>query len=126
KLLHDGVVLRSQACLIGNARLLSQNKQALRMASMMLELIDARMQARNRSMLTAYIQSESVERMQRICNQLRPFVAGVEFRKEYPTINRGSTVSTHAAAAWYTISGVVTVGGSASELLETVAVLRNA
>src|SRR6185437_737721 len=51
KLLEDGVVLRSQACLIANTRLLKQEKQTLKVAETMLELIDARMQARNRSML---------------------------------------------------------------------------
>src|SRR5436305_2604842 len=49
KLLEDGIVLRSQACLIANTPLLHQNERALRIASMMLELIEAHMQARNRS-----------------------------------------------------------------------------
>src|SRR5256885_14218190 len=53
KLLDDGVVLRSQACLIANARLLSRSEQALHLTVTMLELIDARMQARHRSLLTA-------------------------------------------------------------------------
>src|SRR5438270_3802311 len=80
KLLDDGVVLRSQACLIANARLLSQNKQALRMASMMLELIDARTQARNRSMLTAHLRIESAEATRHIYDQLSSRVPGFEFR----------------------------------------------
>src|SRR6266700_3022825 len=70
KLLDDGVVLRSQACLIANARLLRENEQALHLASMMLELIEARMQARNRSMLTAHLQIEKAEEMQRIFTTL--------------------------------------------------------
>src|SRR5689334_24778576 len=57
KLLDDGVVLHSQACLIANMKLLRENEQALRLASMMLELIEARMQARNRSLLTALMQA---------------------------------------------------------------------
>src|SRR2546421_8029622 len=71
KLLDDGVVLLSQACLIANARLLSQNKQALGVATMMLESIDARMQARNCSLLAAHVQVESPEQIQRICEQLK-------------------------------------------------------
>jgi hypothetical protein len=35
-----------------------------------------------------------------------------------------SEVATSAHPSWYTISGVVRIGGTASELLETVAVLR--
>src|SRR5947208_9678918 len=80
KLLDDGVVLRSQACLIANARLLSQSKQALRKASIMLELIDARMQAYNRSMLTARLQVEGADEIQHICEQLKARIAGFEFR----------------------------------------------
>src|SRR5215467_3988855 len=70
KLLEDGVVLRSQACLIANTGLLKQEKHALNVAETMLELIDARMQAKNRSMLTAYMHSESLEAMQHVCTKL--------------------------------------------------------
>src|SRR5438876_4820332 len=67
KLLEDGIVLRSQACLIGNSRLLQENKQTLNLASIMLELIEARKQARNRSILTAHLQVETPEGVQHIC-----------------------------------------------------------
>ncbi len=124
KLLDDGVVLRSQACLIANTRLLRHNEQALRIAGIMLELIDARMQARNRSILTAYIQSESIEAMHRLgvkLNQrLKTFVSGFEFRVS------DSELTGEVGSRWYSISCVVNVGGSASELLETVAILRSA
>ncbi len=124
KLLDDGVLLRSQACLIANARLLRQNEQALSIAGIMLELIDARMQARNRSILTAYIQSESIDAMHRLgvkLNQhLKTFVSGFEFRVS------DAEFTGDVGSRWYTISCVVNVGGSASELLETVAILRSA
>src|SRR5258708_15123471 len=84
KLLDDGVVLRSQACLIANARILRENEQALRQASMMLELIEARMQARNRSMLTAHMQAKTPEEMQliftRLNQRLKSLVSGLEFQ----------------------------------------------
>ncbi len=86
----------------------------------MLELIDARMQARNRSLLTAYIQSESVDDIQRICRQLKSLAAGSEFQ-----ISSSELVG-NVKPRWYTLSGVVQVGGSASELLETIALLRSA
>ncbi len=120
KLLDDGVVLRSQACLIANARLLRQHEKALRVASIMLELIDARMHARNRSMLTAYIQGESAEALQRICSRLKSLVSGSDFQIST------SGLSGNAEPPWYTLSGVICVGGSALELLETIALLRSA
>src|SRR6266581_2678379 len=120
KLLEDGVVLRSQACLIANVHLLRRYEKALRLASVMLELIDARMQARNRSLLTAYIQSESVDDIQRIWRQLKSLAADSEFQVS------SSELAGNVKPRWYTLSGVVQVGGSASELLETIALLRSA
>lgn len=117
KLLEDGVVLRSQACLIGNAHLLRQNQQALHAATMMLELIEARMQARNRSILTAYIPGESVDSVQQTCSQLKDFVADTQLQL---------SASSGETASLYTLSGVVNVRGSASGLLEIVTALRNA
>lgn len=146
KLLQDGVVLRSQACLIANTRLLRQHDQALRLTSMMLELIEAHMQARNRSLLTAHLQVESTEEMQRIypgCQQrLQSLVSGLEFQvlssneRERigvalaPTASGQPDVGTRYVASShdpyrYTISGVVNAKGPASELLEIVAVLRS-
>jgi ATP phosphoribosyltransferase len=124
KLLDDGVVLRSQACLIGNARLLRENEQALHLASMMLELIEARMQARNRSMLTAHMQAETAEEMQhiftRLNQRLNSLVSGLELQASH---HEGPN-STNPCR--YTISGVTNVRGSAAEFLEIVAVLRSA
>jgi len=123
KLLDDGVVLRSQACLIANARILRENEQALRQASMMLELIEARMQARNRSMLTAHMQAKTPEEMQliftRLNQRLKSLVSGLEFQASNAD---GHEPFNHCR---YTISGVVNVGGSASEFLEIVAALRD-
>lgn len=119
KLLDDGVVLRSQACFIGNARLLSEGSEALQMASIMLELIDARMQARNRSMLTAHVQVENADELHHIHRQLQSRLTGFEYR-----VSRSETVSAEEAQ-WYTISGVVSTGGSIADLLATVATLRS-
>src|SRR6266566_7284796 len=120
KLLEDGIVLRSQACLIANAHLLRRHEKALRLASTMLELIDARIQARNRSLLTAYIQSESVDAIQHIRSQLKSLASSSEFQVS------SSELAGNVKPRWYTLSGVVQVGGSASELLETIALLRSA
>lgn len=141
KLLDDGVVLRSQACLIANARLMSRNEQALQLAVTMLELIDARMQARNRSLLTAYLQAENTDRADSICAELNRRLKRAEASS--PTPLRSTSAPTSGTRCelrvassrligdaehnWYTISGEVDAGkGPASELLEIVAVLRSA
>src|SRR6266480_5961286 len=124
KLLEDGIVLRSQACLIGNTQLLQENRQALSLASIMLELIEARKQARNRSILTAHLQTETPEEMQhnftRLNQRLNHLVSGLEFQAAH---TEGQYISNPCR---YTISGVTNVGGSATDFLEIVAVLRNA
>jgi ATP phosphoribosyltransferase len=124
KLLDDGVVLESQACLIANMRLLQANAQALKAAETVLELIDAHNQARNRANLIAAMRGESAEAVQRTCyrlnQRLKTVVAGVEFRVSTPEF------ASDVEPGWYTISGVANVGDSAPELLEIVAVLRSA
>ncbi len=122
KLLDDGTVLRSQSCLISNADMLLHDEAALRVAETMLELIDARMQARNRSMLTAYMHGESIEAMQHICIKLNQRLKAVVSDSEFRVATSDLTNTT--APEEYTISGVVNVG--APELLEIVAVLRSA
>jgi ATP phosphoribosyltransferase len=123
KLLDDGIVMRSQACLIGNTRLLRENQQALNLASIMLELIEARKQARNRSILTAHIESDTFEAMQRnfsfLSQRLNHLVSGLEYQASHSEIEDTSNLCR------YTISGVTNVGGSASNFLEIVSVLRS-
>jgi ATP phosphoribosyltransferase len=124
KLLEDGTVLRSQASLIANAHILHSDERALRVAETMLELIDARVQARNRSMLTAYMHGESIEAMQRICVKLNQRLKAVVSDSAFRVATSDLVNST--APEWYTISGVVSAGEAAPELLETIAVLRSA
>lgn len=116
KLLDDGTVLRSQACLIVNARHLVQDASALHVVETMLELIEARVQARNRAMLTAQLPIS--KRFTDIQQQLASLASGVELRV------LSSSMATEDTG-WYTISGIVHVGGSATELLEVVASLRS-
>lgn len=117
KLLDDGVVLRSQACLIGNAHLLRQNERVLHTAFMMLELIEAHMQARNRSLLTAFLSGESLDSVQRMCSHIKAFVADSPLQISAPG---------HQTSNLYTLSGVVNVKSSAAELLEIVTAMRSA
>lgn len=125
KLLSDGVVLYSQACLIANARLLRENPRALRQAEILLELIEARMQARHRSLLTATLSGANQEllaqQMQQLHCQLQSLQSIVELRVA------SSEVSNAGERCWYTLSGVIGhKGEEATQLLEIVAVLRGA
>jgi ATP phosphoribosyltransferase len=135
KLLEDGIVLRSQACLIGNVRLLRQNEQALRTATIMLELIEARAQARNCSMLTAYLHAESPEAIKKTSIELGEelsllgsnfeFLISTSDRNEKTVTTPVSSIPYEAGSYTYTISGVVNVKNSASDLLSIIALLRS-
>jgi ATP phosphoribosyltransferase len=121
KLLDDGVVLRSQACLIGNARLLLEDSTALRVTEAMLELFEARVHARGRVMLTAEVRAENIEEMQHTCDR-------INLRLHAPVSSDDVgilTSETTSEPGWYMISGVVNVGDSASELLAIVGALRD-
>lgn len=127
KLLSDGTVLSSQACLIANARLLRENPRALRQAEIMLELIEARMQARHHSLLTASLSGDNPvmldQRLQQINQQLRHLHNAVELR----VTNVAATSQEPDTRCWYTLSGVVgRKGEEAARLLEIVALLRGA
>ncbi len=127
KLLSDGVILHSQSCLIANARMLRENPVAMRQAEIMLELIDARMAARNRSLLTASLTGESLaavqQQVQRLNHRLHDLQTDVELR-----IASSEAVSSGPLEQrWFTLSGVVGIKSEeAARLLEMVAVLRGA
>ena len=122
KLLDDGTVLRSQACLIANARLLRQHETALSMVSTMLELIEARMQARNCSLLTARLRGEP-STIQLACSQLNRRVQELQPGAEFH-VTSGGPVEEHPLST-HTISGVINARDSAADLLSIIALLRN-
>lgn len=125
KLLVDGVVLRSQACLIANARLLYQHEPTLSMVSTMLELIEARMQARNCSLLTASLQGEP-SAIQLACSHLNQRIQQVQPDAEFRLVS-SSVAGEHPISAFaYTISGAINARDSAADLLSIVALLRQA
>ena len=94
------------------------------MAAMMLELIDARMQARNRSVLTAHVQVEKAEEIQSISERLKSRIPGFEFLTASSDTN--SYVGDDSVGRYgLSISGVINVGNTSAELLEAVAVLRS-
>jgi ATP phosphoribosyltransferase len=127
KLLSDGVVLYSQACLIANARLLRENPSALRQAEIMLELIEARMYARNRSLLTATLVAENVETLQQHVQHLNLRLNSLQKDIELRITTFESSNQGEPGQCWYTLSGVIGIKGEeASRMLEIVGILRNA
>lgn len=127
KLLSDGTVLYSQACLIANARLLRENTRALHQAEMMLELIEARMQARNRSLLTASLVSAHPETLAQEVQQLNQRLQSLQIDVELRVTSVESDGQEPGTRGWYTLSGVIGLKGEeASRLLEIVALLRKA
>jgi ATP phosphoribosyltransferase len=119
KLLEDGLVLRSQACLIGNARLLSRLPHAFSTVRTILELLSARLQARNRAMLTAYVPGSGEEVSSRLSARLKRLVPGFEY-------HIGSSESTDDPQRQRCrVSGVIRMGEAASTLLEIIAALRS-
>lgn len=125
KLLSDGTILHSQACLIANARLLRENPLALRQAEIMLELIEARMAARSRSLLTASLTGANLATVQQAVTHLNHRLQKMQIDVELRVASFESTGTASPENHWYTLSGVVdTRGEEASRLLEIVAVLR--
>lgn len=61
KTLTDGIILRSQACLIGNKRMLREDPSKLELTRSMLELIEARLRSLNYYSITANIRGESAD-----------------------------------------------------------------
>src|SRR6202165_2147027 len=125
KLLDDGVVLRSQACLIANARVVRESEPALNMVSTMLELIEARMQARNCSLLTAQLQGEQ-STIQLACSHLNQRIQELQPGTEFRLVSSSITGEHPASAFTHTISGVINARDSASDLVPIIALLRAA
>jgi ATP phosphoribosyltransferase len=55
KIIPDGIIVKSQACLIGNRRLLKSNREALRIVQSVVEFIDASVNGRGYYQITANI-----------------------------------------------------------------------
>lgn len=125
KLLEDGEVLLSQACMIGNAQLMRQDERALRLASLILELIEARGQARNRSLLTASMQHESAEEKQRACARISQRLRTLHADSELH-ISSSESADHRPGLQRYTISCVIQTGNAAAELLDVIALFRGA
>jgi ATP phosphoribosyltransferase len=99
KTLEDGTILASQACLIGNKRLLSQEQSTCWETEALLEHIEAYLRARDFFSITANMRGDSPEDVAAHVTQ-RPEVSGLKG----PTVSR---VYSDDAGTWYAVTMVV-------------------
>ena len=100
KPISGGTVIKSQACLIGNLRLLAQDAEALDGVKTILEMIEARLRASEYYSIIANIKGESSSNVASQV-QLLPEIAGIEG----PTVSQ--VFSSEGGTAWYAVTMVV-------------------
>jgi ATP phosphoribosyltransferase len=113
KPIDDGVIVDSQACLIGNRRVLRENPEMLETIRPFIEFIDAAIQGRRYYQVTANIRGESAEDVaQKVVSH--PVTRGL----------RGPTIAPIYAVnggQWYTLTLIINSG----DLLSAVEHLRS-
>ena len=112
KQIHGGSILRSEACLIANRKLLAGDAFKLGVAKNLVDLIEARLQSQDFYSITANIRGESAETV-------------AEYVFEHPEISglRGPTIAkvyTQDGEGWYAITLIV----EKDKLLSAVELLR--
>jgi ATP phosphoribosyltransferase len=99
KTVEDGTILASQACIIGNKRLLAQEQSTSHETKCLLEHVEAYLRARDFFSITANIRGGSPEEVAAHVTQ-RPEVSGLKG----PTISR---VYSDDTDTWYAVTMVV-------------------
>lgn len=118
KPIHDGVIVESQACLIGNRRVLRSNPDMLETVRVLVEYIDSAIQGRRYSQITANIRGESAEDVaEKVVSH--PVTRGLRG----PTIAPIYAVNgvSESAGHWYTLTIIINTG----DLLQAVEHLRS-
>ncbi|MBZ0306290.1 MAG: ATP phosphoribosyltransferase, partial [Anaerolineae bacterium] len=112
KILSDGVIMNSQACLVGNQRILRENPAILENVRVLLEYIDGASSGRGYYQLTANMQGEDAETIaQKVLDN--PMTRGLQGPTLAPIYGIGGS--------WYT----VTITISAQDLLPAVEYIRS-
>lgn len=114
KPLPDGVIVESQACLIGNLTALRENPTVLEAARMMLEYIDAALSGRNYFQVTVNICGKSAEDVAELVSQ-NPLTRGLQGPTIAPIYGGGN-----GEQRYFTVTIVVNSG----DLLASVEHLR--
>jgi len=110
--LEEGLVLSSQACLIGNRKLIAQSKEMLHNVRALLEMMEGHLQGREFYRISANVRAESVESLAATLLE-QPHLAGFQG----PTVSKVYNVH---GESWYAVSLVV----ARNSLLEVVDHLR--
>jgi len=112
KILDDGLILESQACLIANRSTLLQSREVMGVAKQLLEFIVAYLRAKNNIAIFANIRGESPEAVADLI-LVKEVIRGLQG----PTISR---VITHEGEDWYAAHLIV----AKSQLAEAIRELR--
>jgi len=104
KILSDGVIIESQACLVGNREALQQNQEHLNTLRILIEYIDAAQQGRGYFQLVANIRGESaVEIAQKVAaNSITRGLQGPTISPVY-----GDGDSSGDENGWFTVTIIV-------------------
>lgn len=117
KPLDDGVIVESQACLVGNRQALKSQPQTLSVAQTMLEYIDASLQGKQLRQLTVNIRGSAPEAVARLVTA-NPVTQGLKG----PTISPIFGLTSNGDdEQWYT----VTINVNVRDLLKAVDHLRS-
>ncbi len=116
KQIRDGIIIESQACLVGNRRALKENPEVMATLKTMLEYIDAALQGKRYQAVTINICGEDPESIaQRVAeNTLTRGLQGPTIAPIYGTDDGSGT-------RWYTVTIIVRSG----DLLAAVEYLRS-
>ena len=113
KILEDGLILESEACLIGNRQNLVSSEPVMNVARQLLEFIVAYLRAQNNVAIYANIRGDTPEKVAALILGQK-FIRGLQG----PTISR---VITHKGEKWYAAHLIV----QKSELAEAIGELRS-
>jgi ATP phosphoribosyltransferase len=116
KMLGDGIIVESQACLIGNRRALHENPELLSTVHTMLEYMDAALQGKRYQNLTVNICGEDAETIARRV-AANPSTRGLQG----PTVAPIYSPRGERNGQWYT----VTITIRSNDLLQAVNYLRS-
>lgn len=117
KTLPDGVVLKSQACLVANRTAVTNRPAVRSTVKTLLELIDAAMQGRNYYNVTSNVCGESAEAIAALVTQ-NPVTRGLQGPTIAPIFSANS--SAQGGQQWYTVTVMI----RSRDLLATVEHLR--
>jgi ATP phosphoribosyltransferase len=117
KVLADGIIIDSQACLIANRVALRNNPEMLKHVQVFLEYIDAALNGRNYYQVIANIQGDSAEDVAHKV-ALNPLTRGLQGPTIAPIYS--SNGSSQANGSWYTVTIII----ASKHLLDAMQHLR--